>query len=61
MKIVRLFYSWSPRCALGLAVLALAGGCGTEPPVPATIALSPESLTLTEFGQIVELVAIVRD
>ena len=51
----------SPRCALGLMVVALAGGCVTEPPVPATITISRESVTLTQPGYTLQLLATVKD
>ena len=52
-----------PQYALGLAVVALAGGCGTEPPVPGSIAIAPRSVTLTDMepGAKTQLLATVRD
>ncbi|MDE2974582.1 MAG: Ig-like domain-containing protein [Gemmatimonadota bacterium] len=44
-----------------LAVAALAGACGTEPPVPASIEISPLATTLLWFDETVELTASVRD
>ncbi len=44
-----------------LAVAALAGACGTEPPVPASIEISPRATTLLWFDETVELTATVRD
>ena len=46
---------------LGLVVVALSGGCGTEPPVPASIAVSPHSTTLLWFDETVQLTASVQD
>lgn len=46
---------------LGLVVVALSGGCGTEPAVPASIAVSPHSTTLLWFDETVQLTAIVQD
>ena len=54
--------SWRLRLGWGLAVVALTGGCGTEPPVfPATIAVSPGLATLLRVDETVQLTAIVRD
>ena len=50
-----------PRFGVGLAVAALAAGCGTEPSVPSTITISPASATLLRFGETVQLTATVRD
>lgn len=46
---------------LGLLVVALVGGCGTEPPVPAAITISPENITVTDPGTLTRLVATVKD
>ena len=46
MEPIKRSLSRSPQCVFWLVVLALAGGCGTEPPVPASIAISPDSATL---------------
>jgi len=51
----------SPKWAPGLLAVALAGGCVTEPPVPATIAISPELATLLRVDATVQLTATVRD
>ena len=54
-------------CALTLAAVALAGGCGDDPvdppptPVPTTITISPASATLQSLGETVELTATVQD
>jgi len=53
--------SWRLRLGSGLAVVALAGGCGTEPPVPATIAVSPDLAALLWVDETVQLTATVRD
>ncbi len=47
----------------GLAAAALAGACvaGTEPPVPASIEVSPPSATLPWFDETVQLTATVLD
>ena len=47
----------------GFAAAALAGACvaGTEPPVPASIAVSPPSATLPWFDETVKLTATVLD
>ena len=50
-----------PRFGVGLAVAALAAGCGTEPSVPSTITISPASATLLRLGETVQLTATVRD
>ena len=52
-----------PQYALGLTVVALAGGCGTEPPVPGSIAIAPRSVTLTDMepGAKTQLLATVKD
>ncbi len=50
-----------PRFGVGLAVAALAAGCGTEPPVPSTITISPASATLLRLDETVQLTATVRD
>jgi len=51
------------RYALGLLVVALAGGCGTEPdpPVPTSIAVSPDAATLLWVDETVQLTATVHD
>jgi len=48
---------------LVLAAVALAGGCGTEPLPPATIAITPEDLVLTEAepGVTEKLLAVIED
>ena len=61
MKPVDRILSWSPRFVPGLAAAALAGACGTEPPLPASIAVSPPSATLPWLGDTVQLTAAVRD
>lgn len=43
-------HSRSLRCVTGLVIMAVAGGCVTEPPVPSTIAISPDNVTLTRLG-----------
>ncbi len=44
-----------------LAVAALAGACGTEPPVPASVEISPLATTLLWVGDTARLTATVRD
>ncbi len=61
MKPVDRILSWSPRFVPGLAAAALVGACGTEPPLPASIAVSPPSATLPWLGDTVQLTAAVRD
>ncbi|MDE2974349.1 MAG: hypothetical protein OXU64_06460 [Gemmatimonadota bacterium] len=39
----------SLQCALPLAVVALVGGWEREPPVPTTVTVSPDSVTVTQF------------
>ena len=53
--------SWRLRLGSGLAVVALTGGCGTEPPVPATIAVSPDLATLFWVDETVQLTATIWD
>ena len=51
-------------CALTLAVVALAAGCGddpADPPVPATITISPRAATLQSLTETVQLTATVQD
>ena len=61
MKPDKRMVSWSLRLGSGLTVLALAGGCGTEPLVPATISVSPGLATLLRLDETVQLTATVRD
>jgi len=61
MKPVARALSRSSRFVPGLAAAALAGACGTEPPLPASIAVSPPSATLPWLGDTVQLTAAVRD
>ncbi len=53
--------SRSPRFGLGLAVATLAGGCGTEPPVPAAITVAPSSATLIRVDETIQLSPTVKD
>lgn len=54
--------SRTPHVRLGLAVVILVGGCGTEPsPVPAAVTVSPDSATLPWFDETVQLAATVED
>jgi len=50
----------NPRRALALLVVAMAGGCGTEPPVPAAVTVSPDSPTLLWVDETVRLTATVQ-
>ena len=61
MEPIKRSLSRSPQCVFWLVVLALAGGCGTEPPVPASIAISPDSATLLWFDETIRLTATVQD
>ena len=61
MKPIKQIPSRCLQFAFWLVVLALAGGCGTEPPVPATIAISPDSATLPWFDESVRLTATALD
>ena len=64
MRLFKPIFSWSPQFGLGFAVVALVGGCGTEgtePPVPAAIAISPHSATLIWFNESIQLTATVQD
>ena len=49
------------RSVLALTVIASSAGCGTEPSVPATITISPDSAALLEHRETVQLAATVRD
>ena len=46
---------------LGLAAATLAGGCGTEPLVPAAITVSPNAVTLLRVDETIQLGATVQD
>jgi len=61
MKPTKRILRRSPRFSLGLAVAVLAGGCGTEPPTPAAVAVSPDSTTLLWFDETVQLTATAHD
>ena len=61
MKGLRQTFFGFSQFGLGLLVVALVGGCGTEPPVPAAITISPESVTITDPGTLTRLVATVKD
>jgi len=47
----------------GIVAMAVAGGCGTEPPlpVPAAIMITPDSAILPRLGDTVQLTATVQD
>ena len=49
------------RFGVRLLAVALAGACVTEPPVPATISVSPDRAILIRVDETVQLTATVRD
>ena len=61
MKPTKRTVRWSHRCSVGLLAVVLVGGCATEPPVPATVTISPGSATLLRLDETVQLTATVRD
>ena len=52
---------WTRRLAVGLAVAALLGGCGTEPRVAAIIVVAPDSATLLWPGDTIRFTGTVLD
>ena len=63
MNATKRILSQIPRFGPGLAAAVLAGGCGTESLAPATIAIAPEivALTDTEPGATEALLAVIQD
>ncbi len=61
MKTLKRTVRRSPRLGAGLMAVALAGGCGTEPPVPASMTISPASATLLRLDESFQLTATVLD
>ena len=61
MKPLERTVSRSRQCTLGLVVMALAGGCAVEPPVPTAVTISPGDLVVNDLETTWELTAIVTD
>ena len=61
MKSVNRVLSRSLLFVPGLAAMALTGGCGTEPRVPASITISPDTATILWFDETAQLTATGLD
>ena len=61
MKSVNLVLSRNLLFVPGLAAMALTAGCGTEPRVPASITISPDTATILWFDETAQLTATGQD